>query len=393
MRRREVNWARWGVYILILVIGLINLISQTNFGDRPDLQTYGDATYYLEMSRQTLASVPSPYVFRILSPLIVHEARKLPGIGLNSAWLLLTIVATNIAVIIFFKILYDHFKLSFFISTVFSLVLACTYNYTLFNYRDIWLVDPLNNLFIMLALYFLFRPRLWAFAAVIAVGSINKETMLLLAPLYPALAWVRGAQLTSPKVVKSLALMSVVGAAYLVFRWQVLREFGPGAHKFLVGPGGTGILHNIRFSLSSGINVEQAAIFNVFHFMWLIFGFGLYRLVRKRGWRSEVPIVATYLLAVSLLGRLFATDTGRIYVLAAPMVLAVAAMTMDEFRSETGRLWVCVLAFLYLTLNFQWLTGAAGIFTDLLAVILFVALVGMSRFDWTHLLDTTQPRL
>src|ERR1700693_2173597 len=156
MKRNPLFKPNYWPYVLILIASIINIISYTDFSRGAIGNAGGDARFYIQMSQHTFAHVPNPFAFRLLSPLIVHELKKLPGLGLGSSWKFLTFTATYIALIVFFKLLYHQFKLSLFTSTIFTLMLACTYNYTLFNYYDTWLVDPLNNLFYMLAIYFLF---------------------------------------------------------------------------------------------------------------------------------------------------------------------------------------------------------------------------------------------
>jgi hypothetical protein len=375
MARNRVRKLTLWPYLLILVVGIVNLISYTDFSRGATAHAAaipGDARYYIQMSQHTFAHVPNPYAFRLLSPLIVHELTKLPGLGLSSSWILLSFVATYLALIVFFKLLHSQFKLSLFTSMVFTLMLSCTYNYTLYNYGDIWLVDPLNNLFYVLGIYLLFARRLWWFAATIALGSINKETTILLAPLYPLLGWIRNRSWKARDTIRSAAVMAGVVAIYLAYHAALLAKLGPGAYTFGSGVNGTNVLDNVRFSLSSRKTTEQLAIFGVFQYLWFIFAYGLYRLYKERSWRSELLVTSAYVLCTIVLGRLFATDTQRVYVMMAPLVLGVSAMVLDWLRSEQQRLWMGTLAFLYLALNFGWISGDAGMAANLAAIVIFV---------------------
>jgi hypothetical protein len=376
---------RYWVYGFILVIGLVNLISYTDFSrdaTRHAASVPGDARYYIAMSRHTLAHVPNPYAFRLLSPFIVHELQKLPLLGLSSSWLLLTFVATNLAIIVFFNLLYDHFKLSLFTSTVFAVMLACTYNYSLYNYTDIWLVDPVNNLVYVLAFYFAVTRKLVAFMVTVLIGSINKETAVMLAPLYPVLDWVRTGQWKSREVARSSAAAVIVIGLYLGYHAVVMAKLGSAGYQFGSGVNGHSVMDNIRFSLSLRKNVEQLAIFQVFQFLWFVFAYGLYRLYKAYGVRSELLAVSAYFLLVVIVGRMFATDTERVYVMLAPAVLGISALIYNGFRTEQQRLWVALVAFAYLVLNFQWLSGDTSILLNLAVIVVFILALEPTELDF-----------
>src|ERR1700683_5294027 len=387
---------RYLVYGLILVIGLINVISYTDFSHNATshpASTPGDARYYIAMSKHTFARVPNPYAFRLLSPLVVHELQKLPFLGLGSSWFLLTFVATNLAVIVFFKLLRDHFKLGLFTSATLSIMLACTYNYTSYNYMDMWLVDPVNNLVYMLALYFALERRLALFMVTVVIGSINKETAILLAPLYPILEWVRSGTWKQRVVVRSGVTTVAAVGLYLVFHALMLAKLGVAGYQFGSGINGHSVLDNIRFSFSLRQKVEEAAIFGVFQFLWFVFGYGLYRLYKLRGMRHELFIVSAYFLAVALVGRLFATDTERVYVMMAPVVAGVAALIFDRFQSEQQRMWLWLLAFTYLALNFQWMHGDAAWLTNVAALVAFIVALEPAKLDYRKVFAVSAGRL
>lgn len=374
---------RFWAYGLILVAGLINVIANTNFNKRANVFIGGDAQVYIQMSRHTFAHVANPYAFRLMSPLIVHELVKLPGLGLDSSWLLLTFAATTAALIVFFKLLYDHFKIGLFTSTVFTIMLACTMNYTLFNYRDMWLVDPLNNLFYVLALYFLLQRRLWAFSLTILLGSINKETTLMLAPLYPLLVWVRSDNWRSRELAMSIAATIGVAIVYLIYHALVLMELGPGSYRFLAEVNGS-VLDTIRLSIL-GARAEPYSIFTVFDFLWFYFAYILYRLYQAHGRMSEWLLIGAYTLTSGVFGRLFATDTARVYVMMAPVVLGVIALAFNGLAGERKRLWVLLLAAVYVALNFGWFSQDAYLLVNIAAVVVFIVALEADKLNYKNL--------
>lgn len=366
------------MYAAILVVGLINVISYTDFSRNAQLNAGGDAISYIRMSEHTFSPVPNPFALRMLSPLIVHELVRFFGLGLNSSWLLLTFAATSAALIFFFKLLYDHFGLTLFTSTIFTILLAFTNYYTFYNYRDIWLVDPLNNLFYVLAITFVLQQRLIAFAAVILLGSVNKETTLLLAPLYPILAWARSGKLDNPEVKRGASALGIAVIFYVLYHLWVQACIGVhgSSYAMLSGQNGHSILENLRTSLNTNKGQEQWNIFQVFYFLWLLFGYGVYRLYKEFGARNDLLIISGYLLVAVMFGRLFATDAQRVYVMMAQVVFCVCALVLDRFRSESKRLWIVVLSFIYIALNFQWLSQQPAIAANFIAILIMVIVFG-----------------
>jgi hypothetical protein len=255
-------------------------------------------------------------------------------------------------------------------------MLACTYNYTLFNYWDIWLVDPLNNLFYVLAITFLIQRKLWPFAIVIILGSLNKETTLLLAPLYPILAWARTGSIKSHEVKQSLIAFVTMGVVYLTYHLWAQDRIG-GHYALLSGQNGHSVWNNIRFALDSHKMNDQQLIYQVFQFVWLFFIYGLYRLYKKLGILNELLIISAYLFGAVMLGRLFASDTQRVYIMMAPIVMAVAALMFNSVKTEMDRLWVGVIAFLYVAVNLAWFTSPDFIMiANVGALAIFVLIFG-----------------
>lgn len=365
----------------------MNVLSYTDFTGDAIKTPYGDAHNYIAMSQHTFAHVHNPFAFRLMSPLIVHELMKLPGVGLNTGWFILTFVATSLAIMVFFSLLHDRLKLSTFTSTVFSVMLACTYQYSLWNYQAIWMVDALNNLFYVVALYCLLARRLWAFMAVILLGSLNKETTLMLAPLYPLLALLRTGSWKARETVSSTLAAIGVGVVYFAYHMAVLAKLGGGAYQFGSGYDGHSVTFWIMAVLNSRKTIEQLTMFQVFQYLWFVFAYSLYRIYKAYGIRSEWFVISVYMLATAMLGRMFATDTERVYVMIAPAVLAVCAIVFNGFVTEQQRQWVCALVFLYLALNFEWLTGQNAVFANVIAIAIFIMALQPARLDFKRLLN------
>ncbi len=367
---------RWLVGLVLILVGGMNLISCTDFAQDAEMRVSGDSYQYLRMSLRTFEAVPNPFAFRLLSPWLAQQISRV-GLSMSASWILLTFGATTLALHAFFLLLHDRFRLRLFTSVAFTLALAFTHFYTLFNYRFFWLVDPLNNLFLVLALACLLARRTGWFLAVVTLGFVNKETVLLLLPLAPILAWVRAGSLRDRGVWAGFLGGVGVVFLYFVFRLWVQSQLGvQSGYPLLSGVDGQSVLENIRFAVNQRKGAEQAMVYQTFHFMWAFFAYGLYRLHRQSGSRSELLWIGAWFFGACAFGRLFATDVERVYVMMAPLVLGVAALLFDNFQSEGQRWWLGVLLFLYLALNMNWVINEWSILFNGTALVLFVVAFG-----------------
>ena len=370
------------VYLSLATVSLINLISNAPLQPNAHQNAWGDAINYYAMSEHTGAKVDNPFALRMLSPWLAHMVNQVTGVALDHVWLGLTLLFTLAATIVFFEFLWSHLKLQLFTSSLAAVALACTFWYAPYAFSNPYLVDPLNNLLYLVALWLLFRQRLVLFTIVIVVGSINKETTLLLAPLYPLLAWTRSRSFKDRQVL--FGGLAVVGAAILYFVFRIWAQNLIGADYSLgSGQANTGLLNNIVFALSSNKGNEPGALWGTFYFFWVLFAYGLYLEYRERGLRSELLTASLWLLACCMAGRLVATDTQRVFVMLAPLVIGLAAVVLDSRRGEARRLWVGLLVFVYVALNLRWVPAGASFAVEAGALALFAALMfPPSRPPW-----------
>ncbi|RJQ89675.1 hypothetical protein [Amycolatopsis panacis] len=365
-------------YLALTAVTLINVISHADAQREAHTRLFGDALNYYRMSEQTGAPVDNPFALRMLSPWLVHRAHLLTGLSLDTLWLALTTVTTLAAILVFFEFLWNHLRLQLFTAALSATALACTFWYALYPLSNIALVDPLTNLLTMIALWLALRGRLVLFTAVVIIGSVNKETTLLLAPLYPLLAWTQQRSLRDRQVLAGLAATLIAIAAYIGYRIWAQHLIG-GNYGFGTGQANAGILDNIRFALADSKGNVQLAIFATFHFFWLIFAYGLYRSHRLHGLRDPLLVAGLWLFACCLAGRFLATDTSRVFVMLAPVVLAVVALTFDRHHNDRTRLWIGLLFAVYLAINFRWVPGPASLILDALATVGFAIIVHTGR--------------
>jgi hypothetical protein len=372
--RRTTVARRAAVYLTLATTSLINLISYAPLDVRAHEKAWGDALNYYAMSEHTGARVDNPFALRMLSPWLVHLAGKVTKLPLDVLWLGFTAAITLACTIVFFEFCWRHLNLQLFISVAAAIALGCTFWYGPYAFSNPFLVDPLNNLLYLIALWLLFKRKLLLFTIVIVVGAINKETTLLLAPLYPLLAWTRTRSLRDRQVLFGALAVVAASVAYVGFRLWAQNLIG-GDYGFGSGQSNRSLASNIVFALSSNKHGEHAALFDTFHFFWLIFGYGLYQQYRRKGLGSPLFVASVYLTLCCLAGRMVATDTQRVFVMLAPLVIGVIAVTLDNQRSDIRRLLVVLLVFLYTALNLQFVPNEMKFLVEVGGLILFAALI------------------
>lgn len=370
---RRTSQRAWA-YLAFAAVTLVNVISHADLQKDSHLRLYGDAVNYYQMSVHTGAPVANPFALRMLSPWLVHRAHQFTGLSLDTLWLALTVTATFAAILVFFEFLWNHLHLQLFTAALTTLALACTFWYAPYVFSNADLVDPLNNLVYVIALWLAFRGRLIVFTIVVIIGSVNKETALLLAPLYPLLAWTRRRSWRDRHVLFGVVATFVAVGAYLGYRAWAEHLIG-GNYGLGTGQANASLLDNIRFALAAGQHSTQLSIFATFHFFWLIFAYGLYRHCRRPGPRRDLLTASLWLLACCLAGRLLATDTERVFIMMAPLVLAVVAVVLDQHHNEKTRLWIGLLVAGYVAVNLRWIPAPASLIVDALAAIGFGLLI------------------
>jgi hypothetical protein len=360
---------RVAAYAAILVSGFFGIASYGKLAPDARSTAFGDALNYLRMSEETFAPVDHPFALRLLTPWLVQQLSGLTGVNPDVVWLTLTLTATIAALVVVYEWMRGPLQVSPPISLFATLLLSVTYYYTSYNYGNFWLVDPLNNLACAFVLLFAFQGRLALFTATMLIGFVNKETVLLLAPLYPLLAWGRSGRLRDRAVVLGVAANLVVGAGYLAFRnWAQAQIGDNGSHL------GEGVAAVARAVLSSRPGAEHLAVFGIFGFLWISWVLGLRQEYRRFGMRSGQLLASLFIAACCLVGRTQATDTERVFILLAPLVVGVAATVFDTWRGEVARLWMWVLGVMYAALQFSWVTGQTAVFVSLSAVVGFAYL-------------------
>ncbi|WP_285508333.1 hypothetical protein [Actinokineospora sp. NBRC 105648] len=372
LRSRLVAWC------VLAVVSWINLVSHAPWQRDAHLSAYGDALEYYRMSEQTFAPVDNPFALRVLTPWLVRKLHQISGISPDSVWIGFTFVTTLAAVLLFHSMLLRHFKVSAYTALLVAGMLACTFWYAPYLFGNPWLVDPLNNLLYVAAIWLALDRRLLWFTAVVVVGTVNKETTLLLAPLYPLLALARTRKLTDRSVLAGAAATVVAAGLYFAFRLWAQARIG-GDYALGAGQANKSLMDNIRFALASAKGRDQLAIWSVFSFAWLIWLYGLYRLRVTSGLRHPLIVTSAWVFFCCLFGRVLATDTERVFVMLAPVLLAVIAVTLDHYAGPAQRPWLLAIAAMYVARQLHWVSDPVTFIIDVVALGVFAAIVTLTH--------------
>lgn len=373
----RLNFKYWFSYGIILFSCILVFIEATDFATTswPGNRAAGDHTHYFAMSEHTFSAVSNPFAFRVLSPFIVHEMNNIFHIGLDFGWMLLTFISIFLSLVIFLHLLHKHFKIDLFISLMITLALVFTYNFSYFNFRDFWLVDPLNNLFFILGIYFILKEKLLAFIVVMIIGFLNKEVVLLLLPLYPLSVLAK--RQNKNKLLFSLVAISIVAALYLFFREIIKNKIGSGATYGFGGFENKNMIDNIKYSLNA--NKPIASIFQVFNFFWIIAGIFVYRIYQKFGFLHKLVIMPLILFPLLVLSKVFAGDTQRVFILMAPVIFIISAFAFQGYKEQVNKIWLIPILLVYIAMNFSWVDQNVSFALGLAIIIAFITIVSVKK--------------
>lgn len=353
---------------------VLAMVMRGVFDGQAHVRIGGDAIHYLRMAQEPFSAVPQPYASRLLSPMM---ARSIHGLGAerwgwDASWVSLTFAALFLAAVTIRRFLAATLRLDGWTATALVLCLVFNYCWSLFLFEDPFLPDPLNNLFWALAIAALFSDRFKTFLALLVIGSLNKEVILLLTPLYPVLMLARYGSLRHRAFVTSLlgalgVLLLYVGYRLILVRWLHPVEIVGGPI-----PG-----RSPADLLMTAVQYHQKDLvfsYRTFHFLWVLFVFALYELHRRGGWRNRYLLGSVTLLAMLLTARLFATDADRVLVMAAPLICGLTA-ALTAARQQPGDYRLPILLLLAsMALQIGWVAETSWqTVLDLVVVLFFVA--------------------
>jgi hypothetical protein len=331
--------------------------------------TEGDASIYRAMSEQPRTPQVNPLGLRLPTPYLAHFMSKICNIELDTSWRTITILFTFATLLAYFMI-FAKITDSMSISCMLTAMVALTFWLCIFNMKNMWLVDPVQNLFLILAIWAALTRKLVAFGIFVAIGAMFKETVLLTAP---TLVMVLVAEKSSKRVlIKASAVTIGAIAAYFAYRTIAITSLLDGG-TFSIGRTGTA---------STGRTVVSAlAEFEELTPIWTARAFGTLPLIAVLGLthssfkmkekRAILALIIGY-TPIILLARIFATDTARVLMMVAPVIFIGFALVVANVSEHGDLRRFSLLVFTVLYVGAQVTTSLQlGAILNFVALILF----------------------
>lgn len=305
----------WPVRRLALAIGAGGAIAITLLDalvrDEPVPQ--GDDLIYERMASDPLAPHTFVFAYRIAVPWLVHV---LP-FGHTFSFSVIAWLCSGAAGAVLFVLL-ERLGISRRVSVALALVLVLSPPLLVASLRQGRNPDPLTVLVMLTGALFIVERRPRALAVTMLIGALNRESALFLGPLAYAV-WAE--RPWDPAVLRrALAASAPAVAAFLALRLAIPtvgREQVPGYGGSLIG----GRIEVLREGLASPL-LEGRRLLSIYGPLWLLAPLALRDFAFAR--RGLV------LGALCVVAMTFALDWGRIALIAAPVVYAAAAWTLDR---------------------------------------------------------------
>jgi hypothetical protein len=302
----------------------------------------GDYPFYVEMAATPLTTtVPSPWRYRVLNPWLASLLVK-SGLPVDVAFLLLTAVfafASSMTMRLYLR----RLSLSTFTANAGAVLFAISIGGYVPLRRYYGYTDALTNFLILIVLVSAITWRPVVTAALLGVGTLAKESLLLLLPFIgergraARMAWPRLAMVVAVPIAVFVLLRLIVGMAGespVALSWESQVAYWRTA---MVHGAVRWLLWSIAYSMGP---------------LWL-----LALLAVPRQWRFVGTALWLLLPLIAPLVR--TTDTERALLLAFPVVLPLAVSLLDECRSRAGQLTLIVVtcaAALGGQLTFDWVS-------------------------------------
>lgn len=281
----------------IAIIACLFLIGLKFYGFTSTLTL--DSFFYFKMSYTPFESTNAPYMYRILTPLLVFI---LPLKHIISFTLINLTAITSTSVLFYYYLKKLNFKPLYSFIGVLFFILGPNILYSMYN---IALVDPLSFLFFLLAFYAILCKNDKLYFIAIILGILNKETILFTVPLYFLY------KLETERLIDALKSTVLILVPVLILFISIRYYFGftdylsPATVKEI-------ILYQIN---SNNILVNPYLTFGV---LWII---GLYNI---KNIENKFLKNTLYVLPFIFLQIFIATDTLRSLFLAFPIIIPLS---------------------------------------------------------------------
>lgn len=292
-----------GTFAIMLLDALVR--------DAPTPQ--GDDLIYERMAQDPSAPHTFVFAYRVAVPWLVHVLPFHHDVSFSAiAWL-----CSGAAGAVLFLLL-ERLGTSRRVSVALAFVLVLSPPLLVASLRQGRNPDPLTILVMVCGALFIVARCPKALAATMLIGALNRESALFLGPLAYAV-WAQR-PLDRAALLRVVAVSAPALAAFIALRFAIPtvgREQVPGYGDSLLG----GRLEVLEDGLSSPL-LEARRLASIYGPLWLLAPLAL------RGfWFARRGLV---LVGLCLVAMTFALDWGRIAFIAAPVVYAAAAWTLDR---------------------------------------------------------------
>jgi hypothetical protein len=327
---------------------------------------------YIAMAQQPFSSNQlvhqAPFCWRILTPWLVHF---LP-MDFSVSFYLITFLALCFSGYVFYFCM-RALKLSSIISSLGVVLFMLVYTVTSFNMWDFYLTDPIGLMFVGISFYFLIVGKDWLLALVMAVGIANKETILIMVPVFFVYLLCRRRYSLFRSVLRTLVVMTPCLIIFLVIRLLIkpFNDYGLG-----------------QITLTLTNYKSQGIFYALYSFSFGTWGIILSLFLLKPREKFSLLIKRLDLLVLVLLiyaTLLIGNDAGRMLVYAYPVLIPIATLSLLDFSKKTGVRFVycsagCILLqILCLMSNFDL---GDGVFKHLRVVALFICIAAWFWAEW-----------
>jgi len=299
----------------------------------------GDARYYFAMAKDPFTFItPNGYTgwaygYRVLTPLLVHVFPVNVDDGFK--------IITNVSLLLTSLILYSFLRRFFGFNAREALlgqILFLTDIAVIYNVANFRLVDPLAYLFFIIGLYLIYACGNLLFAATMAVAMLNKETEIILAPVYYLVNRRKG--LDYRCLLRTILLSVPAVGCFLALRLLIsgrIEEPSLGASVY------TDVL---RLWQTQTLRSIGLFIFT-WSFLWILALIGYFNCCR-----DERPRRLIYLMPLVLALLVPSVDISRILTLAFPTIIVYSLYTISAWsKTRNGLITSMLIILLHIILQ------------------------------------------
>jgi len=299
----------------------------------------GDARYYFAMAKDPFTLItPKGYTgwaygYRILTPLLVHV---LP-VDVDEGFKAITTISLLLTSLVLYNFLRSFFGFNA-MEAILGQILFLTDIAVIYNIANFRLVDPLAYLFFIIGLYLIYASGNLLFAATMAVAILNKETQIILAPVYYFVN--RGNGLDYRCLLRTILLSVPAVGCFLALRVLIsgrIEEPSLGASVY------ADVLNLWQTQTLRSIGLF---IFT-WSFLWLLALIGYLKYCRGEKSRRLI-----YLLPLVLALLIPSVDISRMLTLAFPTIIVYSLYTISAWsKTRNGLITSMLIVLLHIILQ------------------------------------------